>query len=420
MLPDAELQQVMHGWNDMAMPYDRSAAVHKMFEAQVARTPDAVAVRFGDDALTYAELDARANRLAHYLVRRGVGTDVVVGVCMHRSIDLLAALLGVMKAGGAYLPLDPGFPAERLAMMLEDAQPGVVLTHEGLLPDHVGRLDLGNWPVGSEHTVGGSLPGGDRLAYVLYTSGSTGRPKGVQVTRQGVLNLLVSMQRDLKLREQDRLLGVTTLSFDIAALELYLPLLSGACVVIASRETAQDPVRLSQTIDAQQITAMQATPSTWRMLVDHGWQPRAIQVRVARRCPALAQTLQSVPSLGTCMGRLKRRSGRRCRVFGEREGRTHRYRRPVANTRCTCSMTGWDWCRSASPGNCSSPATASPAAIVAGRSSRPSGLYRTRMANRAAACIAPAISCAGAGRRIRVSRRDRPPGEAARLPDRAG
>ncbi|WP_414449351.1 amino acid adenylation domain-containing protein [Burkholderia sp. 22PA0099] len=338
LLAEAERRQVMEGGNDTAMAYTASLGVHGAFEAQAARTPDAVAVRFGDQALTYAQLDARANRLAHRLVELGVGREVVVGVCLHRGIDLLAALLAVMKAGGAYLPLDPAFPAERLAMMLGDAQPALVLTHDGLLADHDKRLDLGEWPAGPEQFDSARLDrSGGELAYVLYTSGSTGRPKGVQVTQQNVMNLLASMQRDLSLQAHDRLLSVTTLSFDIAALELYLPLISGACVVIASRETAQESSRLAREIESQQITAMQATPSTWRMLADHGWQPKPgfMVLSGGEALPRdLAESLlRAVPSLVNLYGPTETTIWSTfSRLAHSEEGTRIDIGRPIANT----------------------------------------------------------------------------------------
>ncbi|WP_414445213.1 amino acid adenylation domain-containing protein [Burkholderia sp. 22PA0106] len=337
MLPEAERRQVMHGWNDTAMACERAQSVHGMFEAQVARTPDAVAVRFEDEALTYAQLNARANRLADHLVTRGVGPDVMVGICMHRGIDLLAALLGVMKAGGGYLPLDPAFPAERLAMMLDDAHPAFVLTNEGLLADHAKRLDLSEWPAGNSDFRRDERPDGDQIAYILYTSGSTGRPKGVQVTQHGMLNILLSLQRDLKLEAQDKLLSVSTLSFDIAALELCLPLFSGACVVIASRETALDPSKLSQALESREITAMQATPSTWRMLMDFGWKPvkdfLLISTGEALPRDLAEQLLQSVASVVNLYGPTETTMySTISRVFPSEHGVRIDIGRPVANT----------------------------------------------------------------------------------------
>ncbi|RYF02089.1 MAG: amino acid adenylation domain-containing protein, partial [Comamonadaceae bacterium] len=311
MLPSGETSQLLNVLNDTAAACDRAQSVHGMFEQQAAQAPDAIAVECEGQALSYAQLNARANRLAHYLASRGVGPDSLVGICMNRGTDVLAAVLGVLKAGAGYLPLDPAFPPERLAMMLEDAKPAVVLAHHGLIaagPWDTVDLDPqgGNWPQGDENFPGQWLPGGEQLGYVLYTSGSTGRPKGVQVTHHGIVNILQSLQRELKLTASDRLLSVTTLSFDIAALELYLPLLAGARVVIAPRETVLDPGKLERTIIQRQITMMQATPSTWRMLGERDWKapPGFTLVSTGEALPVdLAATLlQSVPAVVNLYG----------------------------------------------------------------------------------------------------------------------
>ncbi len=267
--------------------------LHQLFEQQAASTPDAVAVRYGEQAWTYAELNARADALAAGLRALGVGPDVLVGLCMERSLDMLAALLGILKSGGAYVPLDPAFPRERLAFMLADAAAPVLVTQtelDPLFPDYAGAiliLDVGS-PTSTmlSASLAGDQMEGDRaganragaspaptdLAYVLYTSGSTGKPKGVMIPHRAVVNFLASMQREPGLTAADVLLAVTTLSFDIAGLELYLPLVTGATVVIASRETATDPIQLADALKQSGATVMQATPATWRMLIDSGWQ----------------------------------------------------------------------------------------------------------------------------------------------------
>uniref|UniRef100_UPI000516EB7A AMP-binding protein n=1 Tax=Pseudomonas syringae TaxID=317 RepID=UPI000516EB7A len=211
-----------------------------------------------------------------------IGPDDRVAICVERGVEMMVGLLGVLKAGAAYVPLDPHFPLDRLAYMLENSAPAVILTQhalhsvlpassvpvllldpehaecEGLLaqPDHN--------PLRTER-----LP--EHLAYVIYTSGSTGLPKGVQVSHQALSNFLHSMQQQPGLSAYDRLLAITTISFDIAALELYLPLANGACVVLASRETTMDGVQLQHLLAEQHITVMQATPTTWQMLVNSGW-----------------------------------------------------------------------------------------------------------------------------------------------------
>jgi amino acid adenylation domain-containing protein len=256
-----------------------TVCIHQLIEAQVERTPDAVAVQFEDDWLTYRELNRRANQLAHHLRCRKVGPEVLVGLCVRRSLDMVVGLLGILKAGGAYVPLDPSYPMERLAFLIEDAQADVLITHERLrfsLPEQtpdVIRLDT-DWPlIGMENSENlQSASSLDNLAYVIHTSGSTGKPKGVQVLHRGLVNLLLSMRATPGLNSDDVLLAVTTLAFDIAALELFLPLIVGARLVVASREEAMDGVRLAKKLADSGATVMQATPATWRLLVQSGWR----------------------------------------------------------------------------------------------------------------------------------------------------
>jgi amino acid adenylation domain-containing protein len=256
--------------------------VHRMFEEQARRTPEALAVGFEGTTLSYAELNARANRLARHLRTLGVGPEVMVGLCVERGLDMMVGLLGVHKAGGAYVPLDPGFPASRIDFMLKDARVPVLLTQEPLR----GRVDASGTHVvcldadRSEHATGDAddLAGGataDNLAYVIYTSGSTGVPKGVMIPHRALTNFLLSMRQQPGLAASDTLLAVTTLSFDIAALELFLPLVVGARVEVASRETATDGARLAGALSASGASVMQATPASWRLLLESGWEGNA-------------------------------------------------------------------------------------------------------------------------------------------------
>jgi amino acid adenylation domain-containing protein len=260
-------------------PYPRELCVAQLVEAQVKRSPEAIALMFAGEALAYRELNRRANQLAHYLRALGVGPETLVGVCVERSLEMVIAVLATLKAGGAYVPLDPTYPRERLAFILQDTGLPVLLTQERLaaaLPAHEARavlLDPGReaWagaPVSNPTPRGGS----ERLAYVMYTSGSTGKPKGVQIPHRAVVNFLWSMRQRPGLSSRDTLLAVTTLSFDISVLELFLPLVVGARVVLAARETAADGARLAEEIDRSGATVMQATPATWRMLLEAGWQ----------------------------------------------------------------------------------------------------------------------------------------------------
>jgi amino acid adenylation domain-containing protein len=279
MLTEAERQQLLVEWNQTQVDYPKDYCIHELFEAQVERTPDAVAVVFEDQQFTYRELNAKANQLAHYLQALGVGPEVLVGICVERSLDAIIGLLGILKAGGAYLPLDPTYPKERLAFMLEDARVPILLTQARLLetlPPHQARIlcldtDGEMLAYHSQENPNSGVTT-DNLAYVIYTSGSTGQPKGVQIVRSAVVNFLSAMRQTLRLSEEDILLSVTTLSFDIAALELYLPLIVGARLAVVSREVAADGTQLLQQCASCGVTVMQATPATWRLLLAAGWQ----------------------------------------------------------------------------------------------------------------------------------------------------
>ena len=221
--------------------------LHQAFEAQVRETPDALAATCEGQSLTYRELNGRANQLAHYLRKLHVGPEVPVGFCVNRSLDTLIGLLGILKAGGAYVPLDPALPRERMRFMVEDAKLGVFVTQERIgeqlgQPDGIlVKLDSDSKLIAQERDDDPiATASSDNLAYVIYTSGSTGQPKGVQIVHRALTNFLCSMRQKPGLSAADILLSVTTLSFDIAGLELYLPLICGARVVIASREASGD------------------------------------------------------------------------------------------------------------------------------------------------------------------------------------
>ncbi|MGH7590892.1 MAG: amino acid adenylation domain-containing protein, partial [Gemmatimonadales bacterium] len=261
--------------------------VHALVEAQAARTPGHIAVRAGSTVLTYAELEARANRVAQALGARGAGRGQRVGVCLERSCDLLATLLGILKTGAAYVPLDPGYPAPRLSFMAEDAQLSLLVSTEplagwcGLPREHQLLLDADRDEVAaapaSPPAPSGAPdhPGAADPAYLIYTSGSTGTPKGVVVGHGAVVNLLTSMAEAPGIGANDVLLAVTTVSFDIAVLELFLPLRVGATVVLATRDEARDSLALRSLLESQGATVMQATPVTWRLLLASGWEGRS-------------------------------------------------------------------------------------------------------------------------------------------------
>jgi amino acid adenylation domain-containing protein len=274
----AERRLLLQTWNATNASYAAEDTVVRLFERQVVSRPDCVAVKCEDEEICYRELDRRASRLASLLKDRGAAPDAIVGICLSRSIDLVVALLAVLKAGAAYLPLDPSFPRQRLAFMLEDSGASIVITeerHRPLLPrvptEVVVDRDAGVI-AGAPELSAAPIASGRHLAYLLYTSGTTGRPKGVQIEHRSLTNFLLAMQVEPGLSADDRLLAVTTLSFDIAGLELYLPLVTGARVILATGEQATDPAAIGTLLERERITVMQATPSTWRMLLDNGWR----------------------------------------------------------------------------------------------------------------------------------------------------
>jgi amino acid adenylation domain-containing protein len=281
LLPEKERRQILTAWNDTLMDYPSQACVHERIEAQVEKTPDAIAVSYDNDSLSYRELNARANQLARWLRKLGVGRESLVGICMQRGIEMVVSLLAVMKAGGAYVPLDPAFPKSRLSFMIEDSELRFLIAGQsfGFADGYDGKLismDSDQEAIALESRQNLSVQAGpESLVYVIYTSGSTGRPKGVQISHRALVNLLTSMQAQPGLEPENSLLAVTTISFDIAALELYLPLVAGARCVIASREAASDASQLRALLEDEDITVMQATPSTWKMLLDSGWQGKS-------------------------------------------------------------------------------------------------------------------------------------------------
>ncbi|WDD36769.1 amino acid adenylation domain-containing protein (plasmid) [Nostoc sp. UHCC 0926] len=274
------------------------APVQELFSQQAAVTPDAPAVLSATKSLTYAELESKSNQIAQALLQLGVTKETLVAVCLERHAGLLVALLGILKAGAAYVPLDPSFPLERLDFMLADSRAAVIITEDTLvtkisttsaivlLLDECGnpafqeRVGRGLMPdvsvtISQKPDLPNSKSSSQDLAYIIYTSGSTGKPKGVQISHGALTNLLLSFCDRPGLAATDTLVAVTTLSFDISMLELFLPLIAGARLVVADRETVQDGFKLGELLNKTQATVMQATPSTWRLLLAAGWQPKA-------------------------------------------------------------------------------------------------------------------------------------------------
>ena len=261
--------------------------VDELISQQAQVCSDKIAVRFVDKSFTYAELERESNRLSHILQAQGIGPGKLVGISQRRSIAMLVSVLAVMKAGGAYVPLDPSYPRERLTYMLEDADLQLLLTDQavidaGILADvishqnapcsilNIDRLE----PVSDVcNALPENLAIGSDLAYVIYTSGSTGKPKGVEITRENLSNFILGMQIRLEIGQDDHLLAVTSLSFDIAALELYLPLVCGASLTIGDETLVMDGLRLSESLSVDHgVTMMQATPATWKLLLSTDWK----------------------------------------------------------------------------------------------------------------------------------------------------
>ncbi|WP_052691930.1 non-ribosomal peptide synthetase [Teredinibacter purpureus] len=280
VLPDKEYNHQVFSLNDTAI-VNPDTCIHALFECQAEKTPDSTALIFEETRICYQQLNRHANQLANLLVEKGVRPDSRVAICLERGIDMVVGLLAILKAGGCYVPLDPAYPVERLAHMLEDSKPVVSLVHSATLEliTTIGDYALVN--VDSEkHTISQqpcTTPAIDHkfsidnLAYIIYTSGSTGKPKGVMVTHKNLLNYLLSVQKDPGIDETDVLLNLTSLSFDIASLELFLPLITGAKTILSSRWDAADPRQYSLLMQRHDVSILQATPSTWRLLLEHGW-----------------------------------------------------------------------------------------------------------------------------------------------------
>ncbi|MEC4812714.1 MAG: amino acid adenylation domain-containing protein [Scytonema sp. PMC 1069.18] len=268
LLTDIERHQLLVEWNNTQVDYPQDQCIHQLFEEQVERTPDAVAVVYENQQLTYHQLNCRANQLAHYLQTLGVGADVLVGICVERSLEMVVGILGILKAGGAYVPLDPEYPQERLSFMLKDTQVKVLLTQEKLVeslpkhPTHIICLDT-EWQVicQSNHDNLISKVQGHNLAYVIYTSGSTGLPKGVMNTHMGIHNRLLWMQQSYQLTSSDRVVQKTPFSFDVSVWEFFWPLLTGARIVVALPEGHKDSAYLVNLISTQEITTIHFVPS---------------------------------------------------------------------------------------------------------------------------------------------------------------
>ncbi|MDB6053782.1 MAG: Non-ribosomal peptide synthetase component [Verrucomicrobiales bacterium] len=281
-LTSEEKENLLKHWNQTGAAYPSEKCIHQLFEEQVAKTPGAIAVNFGLQKWTYDALNKKANSIAALLERNGVANENLVGLFLDRSPEMVAGLLGILKAGAAYVPLDPIYPKERLSQIISDSQMSGILTQDeyaSLLPGQQRLFFLKE--LGGEDVLHSITPsrGSRSLAYTIYTSGSTGKPKGVQIEHRSVVNLLRCIADKTNFTAQDNLLAVTTVSFDIAGLEIFMPLLQGGTVTLASREQAADGIQLAQLLDSSEATVMQATPATWRLLIEAGWKGnRALKV----------------------------------------------------------------------------------------------------------------------------------------------
>lgn len=278
LLGSEERERLLCTWNDTWAEFPRDRCVHDLLAERAARTPDAIAIEYADQRITYQALDERAERLASYLHRRGATGEELIAICVERSIDMVVGLLAIWKAGCAYVPLDPTHPMERNRYILADCGARVLIAERALtarLPRVAITVCLdverpSSATGATAASAADTVCAATSLAYIIYTSGSTGRPKGVAIEHRSLVNFLSSMRVTPGLRCTDTLLAVTTLCFDIAALEIFLPLLVGARLVLASTAESRDGRTLAARIAASSITVMQATPATWRMLLDAG------------------------------------------------------------------------------------------------------------------------------------------------------
>ncbi len=267
-LTEQELHKILVEWNDTKVDYPKHLCIHQLFEAQVKKTPDSIAVVFKEQQLTYQELNYQANKIAHYLQSLGVKPEVLVGICVERSLDMIVGILGILKAGGAYLPLDPTYPKERLSFMLSDSQVQVVLTQKKLVEELTTSeaklvcLDT-DWESfqrdSNENLSSGVAP--ENLAYVIYTSGSTGTPKGVLIQHQGVCNLIQAQIKLFDLHQNSRVLQFASFSFDASVWEIFMALCSGASLCIGTQDSLRPGTDLVQFLREQSITQVTLPPT---------------------------------------------------------------------------------------------------------------------------------------------------------------
>jgi amino acid adenylation domain-containing protein len=280
ILSKAEEDQLVIDFNNTAKVYPGNKTITDLFEEQVTKTPDAIAVLFEEQQLSYRELDERSNQLAHWLVSKGIGKESLVPICIERGTEMIIGLLAVLKAGAAYVPVDPEYPEDRIRYMLEDTGATILLSSRESRSKITGvdKLEIieldSDWPQISKQSVEKLNLATDphQLAYVIYTSGSTGKPKGVMIEHTSVVNLLMSIAQEVDFKTSSLFMSVTTFSFDICYLEFFMPLVLGGKLVVIPREEAMDGFKLAENITRFKPTHMQGTPSTWQLLLDAEWQ----------------------------------------------------------------------------------------------------------------------------------------------------
>jgi amino acid adenylation domain-containing protein/non-ribosomal peptide synthase protein (TIGR01720 family) len=276
ILTAKDLHQVLYDFNETAAAYPKDKTVVHFFEEQALRTPGAVAAVFEDEQLSYRQLNERANQLAHFLQGKGVQQETLVPICLDRSLDMLVAVFAIWKAGAAYVPIDPSHPASRISYMLEDCKATIAICHKAyesfFTNTELVILDETIATLAEQPVTNVSDSASSGLSYLIYTSGSTGQPKGVMIEHRSLLNFLLGMQSQLQLSELDSTIAITTYSFDISCLELYLSLISGGTVHIASQWQVKDGYALRALVEKVKPTYMQATPSGWQLLLESGWR----------------------------------------------------------------------------------------------------------------------------------------------------
>jgi amino acid adenylation domain-containing protein len=276
-----ELIGQLNKWNNTVSAYPKDKALHHLISEQAQNFSDKIAIKFAGETLTYQQLNEKANQLAAFLISEGVKKGDKVAFALNRSGQLIIVMLGIMKAGATYVPVDPQFPLPRINHMLTDSAAVLLITAEPYkerYQSNAKELLIENiWPMLGQYPVTDTAidVSGNDLVYILYTSGSTGMPKGVQITHHNLINFLYSMQKAPGIKATDKLLAVTTVSFDISALELFLPLLNGATIIIADSTDAKDGRALLDLIEHEGVTVMQATPYTWRIMLEAGWDHSA-------------------------------------------------------------------------------------------------------------------------------------------------